>query len=269
MTGTVYNHRAAVSIDGMITDAFLEANSTLKIADSITDPAEFLTMTDSLVPIIERSKESSLVGARKIISRLRRRKLYRFVDEILLPAGVSRKITAEEITTCQDRANTGIELRPDDIYVAHVTLNFGMKSRNPVDQVLFFKDWEDSSPQLISSAKASYVIPAHFEEKIIRIYLKREYEHYHDSNRAKVAAKIAFRRFTERNHLASLLQSPEQSRKRQKRSSTGDAPDSTTDFRAASPDSQNPTTGLAPTPDERLAKHCKPSIDFEDGLHKP
>lgn len=125
----------------MITDAFLEANNFLKIADSITDPEAFLTMTDCLIPIIERSREASLAGARKIIRRLRRRQLYRFVDEVLLPAGMSFKISPEQITTCQDTAGNGVNLVPDDVHVAHVTLNFGMKAKNPVDQVLFFSDW--------------------------------------------------------------------------------------------------------------------------------
>lgn len=140
LTGTVYNHRAALSIGAMMADAFLEADSTLKISASIGDPVEFMTMTDSIVPIIERSKVSSLAGARKIIRRLRTRELYRFVDEVLLPAGVSRQISPPDITTCQD-SSTGVNLVPDDIHIAHVTLNFGMKSKNPIDNVLFFKDW--------------------------------------------------------------------------------------------------------------------------------
>lgn len=160
LAGTVYNHRAALSIGAMITDAFLEADSTLKISDSISDPTDFMTMTDSLVPIIERSKDSSLASARKIIHRLRRRQLYRFVDEVLLPAGASRRISPEEITTCQD-ASTGVNLVPRDIYIAHVTLNFGMKSKNPVDNVLFFKDWyvEISTMDLadLGSTKAAFL----------------------------------------------------------------------------------------------------------------
>lgn len=137
----MYNHPAALSIDAMVTDAFLEANSALKIADSISDPEEFLTMTDCLIPIIERSKEASLARARKIIRRLRRRQLYRFVDEILLPAGTSFKVTPEQITTCQDAAGMNVNLVPDDVHVAHVTLNFGKKAKNPVEEVFFFSDW--------------------------------------------------------------------------------------------------------------------------------
>ncbi len=139
--GTVYNHRAAISIDAMITDAFLEADPVLKISDSITDPVEFMSMTDSLLHTIQYSKDPRLTKAKEIIDRLRRRKLYRFIDEILLPAGSARVIRPEEITACQESGTTGVNLVPDDIVLAPVTLNFGMKNQNPVDKVLFFKDW--------------------------------------------------------------------------------------------------------------------------------
>lgn len=139
--GTVYNHPAALSIDAMVNDAFLEADRTLQISDSISDPEAFLTMTDCIIPIIERSKEFSLANARRIIRRLRCRRLYRFVDEFLVPAGTELRTSPEDITTCQDASGTGVNLVPGDIHVAHVKLNFGMKDRNPVDKVLFFQDW--------------------------------------------------------------------------------------------------------------------------------
>ena len=33
----------------------------------------------------------------------------------------------------------GIQLRPEDIIVDFHTLNWGMKNKNPMDQILFFK----------------------------------------------------------------------------------------------------------------------------------
>lgn len=242
----------------MITDAFLEANSTLKIADSISDPEDFLTMTDVLVPIIERSKESSLAGARKIITRLRRRKLYRFVDELLLPAGVSRQITAEDITPFQNVAHFGINLRPEDIYVAHVTLNFGMKSKNPVDNVMFFKDWEDMNPQRISSTKVSYVLPGHFEEKIIRVYLKREYDL--DEDRAKKSVKEAFRRFIAHNSLGPPKESSSQLRKRPKHNRNDDITDSSEDDDTGSDSSYVPAI-VGTSIQERFEAQLKPTTD--------
>ena len=148
-SGTVYNHRAALSIDAMLTDALLEADGALGISASISDAEEFMRMTDSIIPMIEYSRDARLRKAKSIIERLRRRKLYQFVDEVLLPAGRSIKVTPEEITTCQEAAATGVNLVPDDVVVTSVTLNFGMKSQNPVDKVLFFRDWYVRACKLI------------------------------------------------------------------------------------------------------------------------
>ncbi|CAN8071585.1 unnamed protein product [Agarophyton chilense] len=203
---TVYNHRAALSIDAMVSDAFLHADSHLGISASILDPQQFLTVADSMIAVIERSRHIALKTSRDLIRRLRTRKLYRFVEEVLLPAGMSRKITPAQITTCQDAAGTGVTLTPEDVYVAHVTLNFGMKDKNPVDRVLFFKDWDDTNPTHISSAKASYVLPAVFEEKIIRVFVTREESD--DSNRVQKAVSVAFRNFMRRESLGATLNSP-------------------------------------------------------------
>lgn len=91
--------------------------------------------------IIERSKDVSLKQARHVIHRLRRRQLYRFADEQLLPTDRSPDIQPVDVTTCQDAARAGVTLTPDDVHVKTVTLNFGMKEQNPVDNVLFFKNW--------------------------------------------------------------------------------------------------------------------------------
>lgn len=124
----------------MVADAFLAADRPLGISASIADPVAFMRLTDALLPVIEYSTDPSLAAARKIVRRIRTRDLYRFVDEILLPPGRVCTVAPHDITTCQD-LSTGVNLVPDDVYVVHVPLNFGMKSKNPVDNVLFFKDW--------------------------------------------------------------------------------------------------------------------------------
>lgn len=125
----------------MFTDAFLLADEALEIADSVHNPEDFLGMTDSIIPIIERSKDPRLKDARHVMHRIRRRQLYRFVDEHLMPNGRSVSIKPEDVTTCQDSAHTGITLAPEDVHIKMVTLNFGMKEQNPVDKVHFFNFW--------------------------------------------------------------------------------------------------------------------------------
>jgi hypothetical protein len=93
------------AIELMIVDAFLAAskiyniiykyqyiNTTctyvddyLKIADMVDNPEDYLYLTDNIVHTIESSKCPELEKARGIIKRIRKRELYKFVDEFLVP----------------------------------------------------------------------------------------------------------------------------------------------------------------------------------------
>ncbi len=201
---TVYNHKAAIAIDAMLADILTLANAPLRIADSIRDPVHFMQMTDVILHKIEYSREPALAPARDLVHRLRRRDLYSFVDEVLLPEGCARAIAPEDVTTCQ--VGGDVDLVPDDIVLATVTLNFGMKNKNPIDNVKFFRDWDDENPVHISSSKVSYVIPATFEEKILRLYLRRP--RGPDTERYKQAARQAFQAFLRRSNFISPAPSP-------------------------------------------------------------
>jgi len=171
---SVYNHKAAIGIDAMVADILAEANSELNIANSINDPEKFLGMSDTVLHTIEYSTSANLKKARQLLHRLRRRDLYSFVDEILLPPTFFQdgaRITAEDITTNQNSGD--VNLVPEDIKLSIVTLNFGMKDKNPVDAVKFFTDWNSDTTVHISADKVSYVLPKVFEEKFCRIYLRR------------------------------------------------------------------------------------------------
>ena len=62
----------------------------------------------------------------------------------------------------------------------------------------------------IPSTKVSYVIPASFEEKILRVYLRKDFGP--KKSEARNAAKLAFRRFLRSANLGSPLPSPPPSR---------------------------------------------------------
>lgn len=200
---TVYNHMTALSLDAMCMDAFLEADEALGLSEAILDPTEFLRLSDSTLTMIEHSREQNLKSARDIIYRIRRRKLYRFVDEGLVPPGSTRKMTEQDVVSRQNN-NSGIILRPEDIVIFIVKLNFGCGDRNPVDDVLFFKDWEDQNPRYIGS-DFSFVVPKVFEERIVRVYLKKLFADRANELRAMETVKAAFRRCIEDFGFSGIL----------------------------------------------------------------
>lgn len=62
------------------------------------------------------------------------------------------------------------------------------------------------NPTHISTARASYVLPAVFEENIIRLFVKREEDS--SSYDVKKAVSVAFRNFMKRENLGASLNSP-------------------------------------------------------------
>ncbi|GBC38784.2 HD phosphohydrolase domain-containing protein [Rhizophagus irregularis DAOM 181602=DAOM 197198] len=69
-----------------------EADSTLKISDSIFDANEYLKMDDTILNKIEYSNDPV-----NIIKRIRKRSLYKFVDGFLVPNDLKDKLTEKEI----------------------------------------------------------------------------------------------------------------------------------------------------------------------------
>jgi hypothetical protein len=61
-----------------------------------------LKLTDDILKTIEHSECEELAGARQIMKRLRTRKLYRFVDEFLIPAGMEQYLTKVNFDLCPD-----------------------------------------------------------------------------------------------------------------------------------------------------------------------
>ena len=81
----VYSHRVGKSIEFMIGDAFRLADPILGISEAVEDVELYTTqLTDNLLRTIEASREPELQRARDIVRRIRKRDLYKMVDEVLI-----------------------------------------------------------------------------------------------------------------------------------------------------------------------------------------
>ena len=171
-----YLHRAGKAVEYMITDAMVEANAVWdgRLAKAIQSPQEYCKLTDSIVLDIQHSADPGLEAARGILQDLRRRRLYRFVDEAIVPAEVAkelRKLTAVDVTTNNP---TSVSLTEDDVIVHDLKLNYGNKDRSPLSTTNFYKNAGDTESFLIDSRKVSYLLPLQYEERVIRVYSRRQ-----------------------------------------------------------------------------------------------
>ncbi|RIA97929.1 HD phosphohydrolase domain-containing protein [Glomus cerebriforme] len=170
----VYNHRVGKAIEYMLCDALVEADPVLKISKTVENPEEYLQLNDTILNQIEFSKEPSLAKSREIIKRIRTRKLYKFVDEFLVPRELKyhlneQKINAREIIAHQAEND---RLREDDVIVERLKLNYAMNDENPVDHVKFYNQYKQDEVFNLSRSQVSYLVPEQYEEINIRIFAR-------------------------------------------------------------------------------------------------
>jgi len=178
----IYNHPVAKGIEYMVVDVLVLADPILKISEKIYQPSKYLHLTDSILEEIERSESPELEKARAIIKRLRKRDLYKMVDQKVLPreyrALWKNDLTAERIAEVSKTLPiTGGEggdtaLSADDVIVDFTGLHFGMKEKNPLDHVRFYEKRKPNEAHSARPDEASHLIPAEFEEVTIRCYTR-------------------------------------------------------------------------------------------------
>ncbi|KDQ07753.1 hypothetical protein BOTBODRAFT_38548 [Botryobasidium botryosum FD-172 SS1] len=177
----IYNHPVAKGIEYMVVDVLALADPILKISEKIYQPSKYLHLTDSILEEIERSELPELEQARAIIRRLRKRDLYKMVDQKVLPreyrALWKDDLTAERIaevskTLPGSEVGGGMTLCVDDVIVDFTGLHFGMKEKNPLDYVRFYEKRKPNEAHSARPDEASHLIPAEFEEVTIRCYTR-------------------------------------------------------------------------------------------------
>ncbi|KAG1707067.1 hypothetical protein DVH05_026263 [Phytophthora capsici] len=186
----IYNHRKGKAVEFMICDAMLLADKELGISAATQTPEEFQFLTDHIVHSIEASKTDTLAEARALLKRMRRRELYEFIDEYLLPPDLMSRIprfTAEELAT--QTSLDGVTLDPEDIIVSDGRLNYNFKDRNPVDNVSFYASSDLNNKFHIPKEEVSLLFPEKFEERIIRVYSRNK------STKVHKAIQHAFRSY--------------------------------------------------------------------------
>ena len=209
----VYTHKKAKAIEYMIVDALVEADVAWdsEISKSIWDVNEFIRLDDTILKRIEWSKESKLQKGRDLVRKIRRRELYQYVNDFAVPEEDIigfKPVTEVDITSCQGDNNIPGGLRPDDIIIQNVKIDYSMKSKNPVDSVKFFQDYGDTRSFHIDKSKVSLLLPNSFIERKVRVFSKSR-----DPMYVEAAAK-AFENYQRRMYKQELQLTPMRKRAR-------------------------------------------------------
>lgn len=170
----IYTHKVNKAVEMMIVDAMLAADKYLGISECIEseDMESYCGLTDDIIKVIERSKQEELKPAKDLIKRLRKRQLYKFVEEYTMPGERTRYLNKNYMTpqTILSYYDGEMHLTEDDIIIDWCRVNYGMSSSNPVDSIKFFGKWNTDTAFKIDKSRVSYLVPEHYEDLSIRVF---------------------------------------------------------------------------------------------------
>ncbi|XP_056405325.1 deoxynucleoside triphosphate triphosphohydrolase SAMHD1 isoform X2 [Hyla sarda] len=184
-----YQHKVGNIIETMITEAFLKADPHIKIegsdgnyytiSGSVDDMVAYNKLTDNIFHQILYSSDPKLSKARDILRKVELRQLYKYVGQT--QPNANTRINTEEYdklpeelagSTPQPSA-PDIRLSPEDFIVDVIHMDYGMKEKNPINNVRFYCKSDPLKAIKITKEQVSQLLPEKFAEQIIRVYCKK------------------------------------------------------------------------------------------------
>ncbi|XP_070695451.1 deoxynucleoside triphosphate triphosphohydrolase SAMHD1 isoform X2 [Pempheris klunzingeri] len=184
-----YQHKVGNIIETMITEAFLKADQHIQIEGSggkmftlstaIDDMVAYTKLTDHVFEQILNSSSLELAEARKILHNIICRRLYKCVGQTQAnePFQVTQdKIHSWEADLAQSIPQGGVQsanLQPEDFVVNVIFMDYGMKEKNPINNVRFYCKDNVTTAIQIRKNQVSKLLPEQFAEQLIRVYCRK------------------------------------------------------------------------------------------------
>ncbi|KAL7836234.1 hypothetical protein AOLI_G00275180 [Acnodon oligacanthus] len=185
-------HRVTKAVELMLVDAFIAARdftlgeNELTIPEAVMDPETYSNLTDDILQEILRSSDQGLNRAKEIIKRILKRDLYKFIGgKIFDPKELKHLYSDEEwkeneqnkLVAWLDKVrhlagDQQLTLSPEDFEVVDIKLNYGMKEKNPVDSLLFYRKDNPDIPIQLFKEEVSHLLPVKFSEIKIMLFYK-------------------------------------------------------------------------------------------------
>ncbi|XP_071398577.1 deoxynucleoside triphosphate triphosphohydrolase SAMHD1 isoform X2 [Centroberyx affinis] len=183
-----YQHKVCNIIETMITEAFLKADPHMQIEGSggkmftlsmaIDDMEAYTKLTDNVFEQILNSSSSELAESRQILRNIVCRRLYKCVGQ----TQANKPIEDNQDMCHWERAVAGAKpqsaaqdviLQPEDFVVSVINLDYGMKEKNPINNVRFYCKNDPTKAIKIRKNQVSKLLPESFAEQLIRVYYKK------------------------------------------------------------------------------------------------
>uniref|UniRef100_A0A3Q1HHM7 Deoxynucleoside triphosphate triphosphohydrolase SAMHD1 n=1 Tax=Anabas testudineus TaxID=64144 RepID=A0A3Q1HHM7_ANATE len=193
-----YQHKVGNIIETMITEAFFKADPYIKIqgaggkiftlSTAIDDMEAYTKLTDHVFEQILNSSSPELAEARQILQNILRRRLYKCVGQTQ-PNKSMEMIQSWNADLAQSVPQSGAQdviLQPEDFVVNVIVMDYGMKEKNPINNVRFYCKSDPTTAIQIRKSQVSKLLPERFAEQLIRVFFKKT------DDRSLAAAKKHF-----------------------------------------------------------------------------
>lgn len=183
-----YQHKVGNIIETMITEAFLKADKHIKIEGSggrmftlstaIDDMEAYTKLTDHVFEQILNSSSSELSEARQILRNIVCRRLYKCLGQTQpeRPITVTQEVIHSweaDLAQSVPQGSQDAELHPEDFVVNVIYMDYGMKEKNPINNVRFYCKNDLTKAIQIRKNQVSKLLPEQFAEQLIRVYFKK------------------------------------------------------------------------------------------------
>ncbi|XP_038142254.1 deoxynucleoside triphosphate triphosphohydrolase SAMHD1 isoform X2 [Cyprinodon tularosa] len=184
-----YQHKVGNVIETMITEAFLKADPHIKIAGSqgkiftlstaIDDMVAYTKLTDNVFEQILNSSSPELAEARLILHKIICRHLYKCLGQtrpdkaLTVTQEIMHGWEADLAKAIPQNGSQDADLKPEDFVVSVVVMDYGMKEKNPINNVRFYCKDDPTKAIKICKNQVSKLLPEHFAEQLIRVYCKK------------------------------------------------------------------------------------------------
>ncbi|KAF5893454.1 deoxynucleoside triphosphate triphosphohydrolase SAMHD1 [Clarias magur] len=182
-----YQHKVGNIIEVMITEALVKADPHIqirgssgkmyKISEAIDDMEAYSKLTDHIFEQILYSSDPALSDAQAILQDIVCRRLYKCVGQTTPNShyDVSQEMLSEwssEVSKCRPEG-IEVDLKPEDFVVNVICMDYGMKEKNPVNNVYFYCKNDPTKAIKIRKNQVSKLLPERFAEQLIRVYCKQ------------------------------------------------------------------------------------------------
>jgi hypothetical protein len=155
----------------------------------------YTNLTDSIVPMILSSTNDNLKDSQRLLGRVKCRKIYKYIGSTQSTADFNEDDALTQIVKLQanisDKAYSS--LYKGDLFFATASFDYGMKDKNPIDEMYFYTKADPHMAFPMPKNEVSRLLPSVFAETFLYLYCKSD-----DVNCCKIA-KRCFNLWCEHN----------------------------------------------------------------------